>query len=927
MTATTLENIQTAMEHISAGGDIKANISQQIENNPNKVAENVAVIAQGGEVRIENLYVGVATPKQEKETAKAEIPNNLNGRFVDLFVGRDRDLEKLHELLQAQDRQPAIALVTGMAGVGKSELAVQFAKKYEADFLGGVGYFAAADFGLEVRDFMQRAFVDDRDLRYSNKLEAQVAEGWKAWQYFCGESRSALIVIDDVTDYQKEVAPYLPKSWGDRCPFQFVLTSRSHLRGNLEILEIGELDLDAAVSLFQSWTKQNPSAIANPLMVRKLCERLGCLPLALTLAGSWLSVTERTLEMLIKALEREGLSTAALEPDGRDIRQTAKQGLKSILTVSWQSLSPSGQQLARVLSLFAFADLPWQLVTDVIAIYDRSPRQQRVKRNWWQIGDRTIDLPFVPISDPLEARISLCQSSLLRTLEPNQTYWLHPLLNEFFGGQWAESADREGWMVAMVRGMSDRARVIPAFASWEKVQQWQILRPHLESAQAFLKSMQSSAKSELVKVYKDQSSNLIAGVFRLQQAPVFEATYRRAIDVHDKAKAALAKGQSAAAQGFFGEAVKGYQSAIEQARRALPEDSMILAGYLNSIAILFYQLGNYREGIPPAKEAVKIANIKATFLILSSYLNDLASLYNENGNYSEAEPLYLRSLEIVERKLGADHPNVAIILNNLAGLYESQGRYSEAEPLYLRSLEIREKQLGADHPDVAISLNNLALLYKLQGRYSEAEPLYLRSLEISEKQLGADHPNVAAILSGLALLYKSQGRYSEAEPLFVRSLEIVERKLGADHPNVAISLNNLAELYLSQGRYSEAEPLYLRSLEIKERQLGADHPSVATSLNNLAELYLSQGRYSEAEPLYLRSLEIRERQLGADHPSVASSLNNLAGLYKSQGRYSEAEPLYLRALAILEVALGADHPSTKIIRGNLQLLRESMEKQ
>ena len=36
------------------------------------------------------------------------------------------------------------------------------------------------------------------------------------------------------------------------------------------------------------------------------------------------------------------------------------------------------------------------------------------------------------------------------------------------------------------------------------------------------------------------------------------------------------------------------------------------------------------------------------------------------------------------------------------------GRYADAEPLYRRSLEIREKQLGRDHPDVADSLNNLA---------------------------------------------------------------------------------------------------------------------------------------------------------------------------------------------------------------------------
>jgi len=36
-----------------------------------------------------------------------------------------------------------------------------------------------------------------------------------------------------------------------------------------------------------------------------------------------------------------------------------------------------------------------------------------------------------------------------------------------------------------------------------------------------------------------------------------------------------------------------------------------------------------------------------------------------------------------------------------------------------RALEIREKVLGKDHPDVAKQLNNLALLCQNQGKYDE----------------------------------------------------------------------------------------------------------------------------------------------------------------------------------------------------------------
>lgn len=47
-------------------------------------------------------------------------------------------------------------------------------------------------------------------------------------------------------------------------------------------------------------------------------------------------------------------------------------------------------------------------------------------------------------------------------------------------------------------------------------------------------------------------------------------------------------------------------------------------------------------------------------------------------------------------------------------LYGKRGKYKEAEPLCRRALEIREKVLGKDHPDVAKQLNNLALLCQNQ---------------------------------------------------------------------------------------------------------------------------------------------------------------------------------------------------------------------
>jgi tetratricopeptide (TPR) repeat protein len=410
------------------------------------------------------------------------------------------------------------------------------------------------------------------------------------------------------------------------------------------------------------------------------------------------------------------------------------------------------------------------------------------------------------------------------------------MLREFFALQWA-GADRDGWAIAFAGVVGDRARDVPANVLWEQAAAFEDVRPHLEPARAVLQQQQAAARDpQTADRYRQQASDLNGAMFRLSSTPLFEATFAKACQQHDQAKALAAAGKAQLASQQLGEALAGYRSAIEQARKAFAKDSPQLAGYLYRLADLLDDLGNYREGIAAAEEAVRIADRQASPLKLATYGNLLARLYKAQGRYAEAEPLYERSLAIREQQLGANHPDVATSLNNLAALYDSQGRYAEAEPLYERSLAIHEQQLGADHPDVASSLNNLAALYKSQGRYAEAEPLLARSLAIREQQLGADHPDVASSLNNLAALYNSQGRYAEAEPLLARSLAIREQQLGPDHPHVAQSLNNLAGLYYSQGRYAEAEPLYVRTLEIWMAALGETHPHTQTAQRNFAHL-------------------------------------------------------------------------------------------
>ncbi|CAK5116208.1 unnamed protein product [Meloidogyne enterolobii] len=98
-------------------------------------------------------------------------------------------------------------------------------------------------------------------------------------------------------------------------------------------------------------------------------------------------------------------------------------------------------------------------------------------------------------------------------------------------------------------------------------------------------------------------------------------------------------------------------------------------------------------------------------------LHNLVITYAAQGRYEVAVPLCKQHWKIWIFKdvqhSGSRLP-VSATLNNLAVLHGKRGKYKDAEPLCKRALEIREKVLGADHPDVAKQLNNLALIYQNQ---------------------------------------------------------------------------------------------------------------------------------------------------------------------------------------------------------------------
>ena len=842
-----------------------------------QIGKHIVNIAEGRDIHIgDKIYQGadaeaireiIASLVRELQSPRkaATAVNHIPYPGTPNFVGRSDELTIIHEKLHQENNAVAISAVSGMGGIGKTELAVKYAREYINDYPGGICWLNARDANLAagIIQFVQLQMgleVPQQDF-HGNALTLiqQVAWCWQNWQPPEG---LVLVILDDVTNLEG-FAELIPPNHR----FRILITTRLRdIDANVEEIALGVLSPEEGLQLLINIVGEKK--VNKELeTAQELCEWLGYLPLGIELVGRYIKKKPPhfTLGKMLEFLQQQRLQQEAMNPQQKGL-STAQRGVLAAFELSWVELSPETQRVAGLLSLFAADIFAWEWVESTAKLL-----------NWDE-------------SDVETAIEQLYQRHLVQCLEEDEeySYEIHTLIREFLKIKLTADADINEIKQAFTNTFMEIAQTIPKTSTLEFINSVKNAIPHL-----------TEVAENLTDVVSDENLPwLFTGLARFYDG-----------------------------QGLYALAEPWYHKCVSTVKFRLGENHPDYASSLNNLAVLYESQGRYEEAEPFHLQALEIAEpiLGENHPDYATSLNNLAGLYESQGRYEEAEPLFIQALELRKQLLGENHPDVASSLNSLTKLYHSQGRYEEAETLYIQALELRKQQLGENHPSTATSLNNLAVLYKSQGRYEEAEPLFIQALELRKQLLGENHPSTATSLNNLAELYKSQGRYEDAETLYIQALELRKQQLGENHPSTATSLNNLAVLYKSQGRYEEAEPLYIQALKLHKQLLGENHPSTATSFNNLAVLYDSQGKYEAAEPLYIQALELRKLLLGENHPHVATSLNNLAGLYRSQGRYKEAETLLIQALEIAERVLGTNHPKTMTIRRNLESLRAQMQ--
>ena len=810
--------LQELLDHAQVKGSLSNTDLTQLQS----VLSSVQV---GGDLSVGNITQTLLNliffiPSSFKST---ETPHNLPCSGTMKFVGRTETLEDLQQMLQ-QSNQVVLAAIEGMGGVGKTELALQYAQLQLLlnRYPGGICWLRARNenIGLQIVRFAETKL----DLKPPRDwtLTEQVDFCWSRW----GEG-DVLVVLDDINDYSK-IDSYLPPQ-----PSRFKLLITTRLQLDLaQSLTLDVLNEVAALELLGEWI--GADKIERELVdARKLCKRLGHLPLALNLVSRYVRKRKITLAEMIRRIDEKKLQHESLKRDKSDPTWTLniQRGIAAAFELSWEELSNSARRLGCLFSLFALAPIPWTIVLNIGIEQDTETLE--------------------------DARVEL---EILHLLQGEEPYFLHQLIREFLQEKLEQLNDKDNLKQMFASTLADigEATPEPVQLSLKEIRSLSLAIPHIQEVANHLVSYLNIENlfhpfRGLVFFYQAQGLCSEAETwirkFLIVAETHFDSAHPHTAAAFNNLALVLEN------QGHHKQAEISYFKALELATCSIGIESPLAATCIHNLGGFYRRTGHYNESEKYHLQALALRKrlLGEEDIEVAISLKNLAMLYSVQGRYDESESLYLEALKLTQKNAGEKHPLQVSNLGGLADLYHDKGDFYKAEPLYLQALKLGDEVLPEGHPRKLALIGRLAVIYCEQERYEKAEKLYIKVSEISK--CNRTDLNISTFVN-LGYLFWRQGHYSEAEPLYLQALELDRTLNNNEHPRTATILGNLAALYRTQNKYEEAEAFATKALELRKRLLGEDHLEVAISLYSLAMIHEAQKNYDEAQSRYIQALII-----------------------------------------------------------------------
>jgi tetratricopeptide (TPR) repeat protein len=201
--------------------------------------------------------------------------------------------------------------------------------------------------------------------------------------------------------------------------------------------------------------------------------------------------------------------------------------------------------------------------------------------------------------------------------------------------------------------------------------------------------------------------------------------------------------------GDYGYSEQLFRSAVQEAERTNPE-SVELAICLMGLAQLYGSQWQYDKCEHNFKRALSILQtvLPKDDPAVVRCLKEIALMYQVQSKYTEAEAYYRQVLEILAAEPEPRH-ELSEVVAALVEIFKDQGRFNEAEVAQRRLIEITEKLMGPDHPELAQHMIDLAELYDDNAKYDKAADWLRLAVQITRKARGPNHPQSATFLKKL----------------------------------------------------------------------------------------------------------------------------------------------------------------------------------
>lgn len=829
------KDVHVTLKDVAAGRDIVAHVGDYIDDrlpDEDYVLSNVTALRDV--ITVFGDYIDQRPPSKpiELESALAELDKLPIGNDVargylpfgsrmpfapnQSFVGRIDELQKIAEVLKAGEvvAISQTAAVTGLGGIGKTQLATEFVHRYGQFFLGGVHWLNFAEIDNIENEIVNCGGRDAMDLpgfehlKFEDKLY-RVLEEWH-------KPIPRLLVFDNC-DHNAEtlLMKWRPKSGGSRV----LITSRQnewHTNPQLTTIQISNLSELESRQLLQNLAPHLTDDEADII-----AERLGYFPLALFLAGSFLHTHRLQIKvaMYVDELNEAELRHRSFTETTDSVSPTKHElHVANTFSISWRRLQQKStlNQLAQEIALYAShfsagTPIPIHLFEKIL----QSSNQE--------------DASTIDIEDALRrlGNLGLLEYS-------SEGVRFHRLVASYVQDIAFANTENKVAKGVVEHGIISEATKLNNDGYPSALREW---IEHIYYITNHASGQNAATLSDLLGKHLQVDGNFIGARHYYERSLAIK---QESLDFeHEDIIASLDDlGKLLSVTGDYEEARPYLERSLAMCEKTL--------GYVHP------------------ETARKI--------------NYLGKIFINMYSFEDAKICFERALDIRQNKLKKHDPETAQILNNFGMLLGFMEDQDGANSLYKQAIAIWKEQLKSKHNHTAQELNNLGFLYKCTGNYDRAKVYYEQSLTIWEEQLGSEHISIAQCLNNFGVLLKDMEDYLGAKACYERAVTIWKKQLGIDHMSTALGLVNLGRVLKDLGDYHNARDKYRQALTIHEKVMGMKHPQTAYALNNMGLFLRDINSNEEAKEYFERALVIMEERWGPDHPSSKSIKSNLANL-------------------------------------------------